>query len=212
MNPIKRLTATVTGQFDQAIRRIENHDAVVGVSLDDLRQELAHARVRHQRVRAERERREQRRHGQQQAASQWRDRARRADDEGTGLECLKRAKACDREAEALASGIDEQRRAEEKLARAIEQLEQRHRDLEAQRQTLRGREAAARANAVAQRSGTNDDQAIDETLERWQVDVTAAELKGDTGGDRLAEEFAAAETDAELRAELAALRDNAREG
>lgn len=214
MNLFRRLSATVVSRIDEAVRGIENHDAVVGASLEDLRRALAEARVRHQRTRSAIEQQAHDREARRAEAEQWRERAARGDcDEATALECLKRARAADRRVTEIDAALERQRAAAEKLQRAVERLERRHRELEGQRRTLRGREAAARAADIGERMEAAGDDSLQETLDRWEIDVATHELADScTDGDELAERFEAAETDADLRAELAELRGRGTEG
>lgn len=209
MQMVKRLSATVVARLDRAIRGMENHDAVVGVSLADLQRAIAEARVRLQRVRAECGRQAQRRAELSERAQKWRDRARAsAEDEATALECLRRARDCDQQAEDLADSEGCQRQAEQRLATAVERLEERHQALRAQREGLRSRQAAAEAGAVATRSEAGEDEQLAAILEDWEIEVTEAELaaSGPATGDDLAERFDVAEERESLRAELASLR------
>ncbi len=211
MNVFRRLSATLISHFDETVRGMQNHDAVVAVSLGDLRRAVAEARVRHQRLRAECDAGAERQRALQAEAGTWRERARDAGDEATGLACLRRARSADNQLRALDDILGRQRAAEAKLAQAVERLELRHQQLAAQRHILRGREVAARTPAAAPRND-GDPEGLQETLERWEVDITEAELAGGQLPDALAEGFEAQAEQAELRAELAALRNHSREG
>lgn len=212
MKLLQRISATVVARIDGAVRGIENHDAIVGASLAELRHAIAQARVRVQRIETRREQRYQRREALRNEATQWRERAARADDEATGIECLRRARGRDAEMAALDRTDAQQCGVEQRMTQALERLEQRYRELQTQRQTLRGREAVARASATAGRMVGDPSDVLEETFERWAIAINEDELAADALGERdeLAEHFGHAEQEAELRAELAELKTNAR--
>ncbi|MDN5871995.1 MAG: PspA/IM30 family protein [Nitrococcus sp.] len=213
MNLLQRISTTVVARIDGAVRGIENHDAIVSASLAELRHAIAQARVRLQRIEAYRDQRRQRCEILRNQATKWRDRATQADDEAMGIECLRRAHAREAEIAALDHTDEQQRAVERRMAQALERLEQRYRELQSQRHTLRGREAIARASASADRTAGDAGDVLEETLERWAIAITEDELAADAmgGRDELAERFERAEQEAELRAELAALRAQSKE-
>lgn len=212
MNLLQRISTTVVARIDGAVRSIENHDAIVGASLAELRHAIAQARVRVQRVEACQEQRRQRRETLRNETAKWRQRAAEADNETTGIECLRRAHARAAEIAALDHTEAQQRDVEQRMAQVLERLEQRYRELQLQRQTLRGREAVARASATAGRMVGGDSDVLAETLERWTIAINEDELAAEVLSDRdaLAERFDRAEQEAGLRAELATLRTKAR--
>lgn len=212
MNVLQRLSNTVVARIDVAVRGIENHDAIVGASLAELRRAIAQARVRAQRIEADRNQRHQRRETLRNEVAKWRERAAGSDDEAMGIACLRRAHVRTAEIAALDRIDAQQRGIEQRMTRKLERLEQRYRELQAQRQTLRGREAIARASATAERTTGDVGDVLEETLERWAITITEDELAADirNDGDELAERFDRAEEEAELRAELAALRTSLR--
>lgn len=213
MNLLQRISTTVVSRIDGAVRGIENHDAILGASLAELRHAIAQARVRAQRIEAYRDQQHQRRETLHNEAAKWRNRAAQADDEATGIACLRRAHAREAEIAEIDRTAEQQRGVEQRMTQALQRLEQRYRKLQAQRQTLRGREAVARAGVTAARTVGDDSDVLDETLERWAIAITEDELVADALDDRdeLAERFDSAEQEAELRAELAALKTQSRE-
>lgn len=208
MNLFQRISTTVVSRIDGAVRCIENHDAVVGASLAELRHAIAQVRVRAQRIEADRDQRRRRREKLGNEAAKWRQRAAEADEEATGIECLRRARAREAEIAVLDDTDEQQRGVGQRMAQALERLEQRYHELQSQRQTLRGREATARASAAAGRTVGGESDALEKTLERWAISITEDEIAADTlgGHDELAERFDNAEQEAELRAELSALK------
>lgn len=209
MKRFRHLTTSVMARVDSVVRGIENHDAVVAASLEDLRRSLAQARVRQARVRAERERQGQRVESLREEAKTWRERARvKADDEATALECLRRSRHCLRRADELATARDNQLQVERRLGGELERLSRRYEDLKAKRHSLRGRQAAAEAARAADAVDAADDTVLEDTLERWDIDITESELSaGEVAGeDSLSQRLDEEETLASLRAELEAIK------
>lgn len=210
MQRVKRLTASLMARFDEVVRSIENHDAVVAASLEDLRRSLAQARVRHARIRAERDRLGRRIEELRTDAQTWRERARSsADDEETALECLRRSRRCRDRADRLAEAYDKQVDAERRLERELERLNERYDGLNAKRHTMRGREAAAETARVAGSLEPDEGGAeVEDMLERWEVDITATELaaRAPVDTDPLEQRFEEQETTESLRAELEELK------
>ncbi len=209
MKRFKRIAASVSARIDYVVRGIENHDAVVAASLQDLRRTLARARVRHNRVRAQREHQGRGVDELHAEADTWRERARAsADDEDTALQCLRRGRRCQARAEQLAGTHAKLLDAERRLGVELERLGERYETLHAKRHSMRGRQAAAEAAQASAVVEWGDDTDLEEILDRWDIEITETEL--DAGArhdeDTLARGFDEAETLSSLRAELEELK------
>lgn len=209
MKRFKRIAASLTARVDEVVRGIENHDAVVAASLQDLRRTLARARVRHNRVRAQREHQGRRVDELHAESDTWRERARAsADDEDTALQCLRRDRHCQARAEQLAATHARLLDAERRLEIQLERLGERYESLHARRHSMRGRQAAAEAARASASAEWGDDTDLEEILDRWDIEITETEL--DAGAqpdeDPLARGFDEAETLSSLRAELEELK------
>lgn len=91
-----RLTATLVSRIDHVVGEIENHDAVIQATLNDMRQKLAQAKVHLSQVHREKERSQQKVNEQHESATRWQQRA--VDcakrDEKKAPECIGRSRFC----------------------------------------------------------------------------------------------------------------------
>ena len=96
MSFFKRVKATVTANIDEAISRIENHDSVIEVALEETRDAAARLKVQTARVRGETTRLRREIERQEQDEVRWTERAKRVakEDEERALTCLKRRDEC----------------------------------------------------------------------------------------------------------------------
>jgi phage shock protein A len=209
MSLFKRISATLFSRVDQAVSQIENHDAVIDASIRDARRVAAHAKVRLTRVRNDGQRLRAKLESLRQAEASWTERARACagTDEDTALECLRRRRVCQRQSQELESTLDRHGELERRLTTEVQDLESRVSDISQQRNLMRTRQSAADAlrsiNAIDSTAAID----IDDTFERWEIQITEAELAAghtDTT-DNLERQFLKAEDREVLRAELRAI-------
>mgnify|MGYP006273269267 CR=1 FL=1 len=208
MSIFKRLSATLSAQVDQLVGEIENHDAVIEAAIHDARRAYATAKVRLARLQADGERLRERRDGLRAQADTWRRRAAGCAEEARGLECLRRAKRTDAEADALTRTLA-QHTTTARLTTDVDGLRRRVEALEYRRRLMRSR--AAGADAAARLADLDASPALDmdDAFERWEIRIAEQQVRA-APGDHMDEGFAAAfdadEAGAALRAELAALK------
>lgn len=209
MSLFKRLHLTLRSRVDHLVSEIENHDAVIEAAIGEARRSVAKSKVRLAGLRGEVARLCRRLSELRKAEHQWADRARNtaAEDEEKALACLRRRKECQREAAAIEEALGRHQALEQRLAQDLRQAEERVAEMARQRNLMRSRESAAEAlSSIAgmdQHVGTD----LDETFERWEVRITAAELEAGTTDldDPLERDFVEGEEREALQAELAAL-------
>jgi phage shock protein A len=209
MSLIKRLSATLFSRVDQAVSQIENHDAVIDASIRDARRAAAQAKVRLARVRNDGQRLHAKLKALREAQTSWTDRARGCaeNDEDTALECLCRRRDCQRQAADLESTLERHGELERRLAIEVQDLESRVSEISQQRNLMRTRQSAAEALRSINAVDSSKSIDIDDTFERWEIQITEAELA--TGqadpSDTLERQFLKAEDREALRAELRAI-------
>jgi phage shock protein A len=209
---IKRWTAAVASRVDTVVARIENHEALVDSALRDLKHGTAKAHVRLDRVRKDRRVLERELQEAQRAEALWRERAvRTTDDEARALECLKRSKQATKRAADRAARLEEHTRVEAELARDLGKLRDRVSVLRDQRDMLRARESRADAMRVASDVSASASGELEDIFDRWEIRIREAEYAGGCIDpvDGLEEEYESEELQSELKAELAALREEA---
>ncbi len=209
MSLFKRLSATLFSHVDQAVSQIENHDAVIDASIRDARRAAAQAKVRLARVRNDGQRLHAKLKALRETEASWIERARASaeNDEDTALECLRRRRECQRQAAELESTLERHGELERRLATETQDLENRVSEISQQRNLMRTRQSTAEAlrsiNAIDS-SATID---IDDTFERWEIQITDAELAAGQAdaSDTLERQFLKVEDRNALRAELRAI-------
>lgn len=215
MSLFKRLSATLFSRVDQAVSQIENHDAVIDASIRDARRAAARAKVRLARVHNDGERLHTKLNVLREAEMSWTQRARASadNDEDTALECLRRRRDCQRQATELESILERHAELERRLATEVGDLESRVSEISQQRNLMRTRQSAAEALQSINTIDSSSTIDIEDTFERWEIQITEAELA--TGqadpSDSLERRFLQAEDREALRAELRAIT-NEQEG
>jgi phage shock protein A len=207
MTFFRRVAATLSANIDQAISRIENHDAVIDAALNDARHAAAELKVRLAGVRNDMTRTAEQIEKLKQDEARWSERAQRvaAEDETRALNCLRRRNECRDRMATLLARQERSENLEHRLAREFGQVEQRLADIDLRRQELRGRELSSKSNVVHIDLDTNSAIDVDRAFERWEVEVTHSEFamgRVHADQDDLGDRFERSERDAELRAEL----------
>ncbi len=209
MSIFKRLSATLVSRIDQVVGEIENHDAVVQVTLQDMRKHIAEAKVRLGQVHRERARLKQQIEAQQEDAGRWRERALACagSEEAKALECLRRSRDCRQRAEKLQQALLGFEATAEKLAADIDASEQRLAQNKQKLTLMRARQSTSSALNATGEEGEDASQLLDDTFDRWEINISQAEMIGDAPQDidPLAREFSTRELEEELRLELARL-------
>lgn len=212
MSFLKRISATLFARVDESIRQIENHDAVISAAICETRQKAARAKVRLNRVRADGERLRSRLSELTAAEQKWTQRAREQDDqdEETALVCLRRRRDCQQQIKVLEASIEKHQEVERHLVADMEKLEQRVAKITQQRNLMRSRHSAAEVNRCLQEIEGLGQIDIDDTFERWEMQITEQEFSAGNMAmdDDLERRFLDQEERAELKAELKAIKQN----
>lgn len=208
----KRWTHGIVARIDDLIVQVENHDAAVASALREFEQGVARSRVRLGRVKRDGEALRRALAEEREAASRWRERARREADGARALECLRRCKRAESRAAELERRAKEHDEVAAALDRDVRKLEERMVELREQRNTLLTRESRASAYGAI-RDGVDPRGDIGQALERWEAQIAEAEIA--TGcalleRDDLDDRYATEEEQVGLELELRALREEAR--
>ncbi|MEI9953014.1 MAG: PspA/IM30 family protein [Pseudomonadota bacterium] len=214
MARFKRWTHGVVASIDSLIVQVENHEAQVSSTLRELEQGVARSKVQLMRVERDGLALKQALVEEREAASRWRDRAKREEQEPRALECLRRHKRSEKRVLELSQNQAEHARVELQLKRDIQTLEQRLIELRQQRNTMRTRQSRAEAFSVVQGSGDVESGEIGAIFERWETRVAETEVASGclvASLDSFDEEFLNAEEVALLKLELNDLRNQPEE-
>jgi phage shock protein A len=179
MGIFKRITATVSATVGDVVSTMENHDAVVEASLNDMRRASAKAKARLNRVSNDGAKLRRRAAEFRANEARWIDRAKQYadDDEEKALECLRRKNDCQRLAGSCEETIRQHAELESRLKVTIEKIDKRYQDLDQTRTMMRTRQSAADAFRTSELvCGTNNFLNVDDTIERWEARITETEM------------------------------------
>ncbi len=209
MSIIKRLTTTLVSRIDHVVGEIENHDALIQVSLGEIRKKVAEAKLRMDQLHREEERIKNQIEEENNKAQRWRQRAREcaASDEAKALACLRRAQHCQARTEQLGHALSQYEGKTLTLARDIETSERRLAEMKQKHLLLRARQSASSALIATGETDDRTARLLDDSFERWEINLSQAELALNTHAtaDALEHEFITQEQQQALREELAAL-------
>ncbi len=217
MSLFKRLSTTLVARIDALVGQVENHDAVAEAAITETRRAVAQAKVRLTAFQREEEKLEADLATQRRAEAAWTERARQsAGDDAKALACLRRRRECARQIASLEEALQTHRTAEQRMAADIRSAEERLGQLTRQRNLMRTRQSAARALHTTADAAGPAGLDLEKTFERWEASLLEQEMALGTGPavDPLERDFADAEEDEALRAELARLtgeRENGNE-
>jgi phage shock protein A len=217
MGIINRITTTLTASVDKAVSQVENHDAVIDVSIKDCRTALSKAQVRYSRVKKDKQNLQAKLKELEEMQTTWENRAKSVakDDEKTALDCLHRKNLCKQRIANTQQALVQHEELEHKVGASISKIEQRLSHITQQRNMMRSRHSAADAlrtiNSI-EGSSKND---VDDTFERWEMVISEAEYEVGQeleSVDLLDKSFAEKEDEAVLKAELAELMADSMNG
>jgi phage shock protein A len=210
MAHIKRWTHGFVASIDSMIVQVENHEALVTSALRELEHGVARSKVQLMRVERDGKAIKQALEEEREAATRWRERAQREQDQARALECLRRYKRSQARVSELGAAQTEHQRVEAQLKRDVQTLERRLVELRQQRNTMRTRQSRADAFGVVQGQGDTERGEIGEIFERWETRVAESEVASGclvAGVDSFDDEFLDAEEEAALKLELRALQE-----
>lgn len=209
MSLLKRLSATLVSRLDQVVGEIENHDAVIQVSLNDMRKKVAEAQVRLTQLQRERERLKREANEQLQLAERWRLRAMESasSDDRKALECVRRARQCDQQSTRLTEAGIQYAQTAERLVRDIDTSEQRLRDLKQKHTLMRARQSSSSAVNMTSESNSDVIRQLDDSFDRWEIKLSQLDMAigHQDPVDSLEQDFISHEQELELRDELTTL-------
>lgn len=209
MSIFKRLSATFASNIDRVVGEIENNDAVIQVTLSDLRRKVATAKMRLTHVQRQAARLEEQIQAHAENELRWGERAVEAagTDEARALECVRRRQRCRQQAQQLEKGLQHYRLTAEKLAQNVTEGEKRLEEMSQRHTLMRARQSTAEALNAAIRAGDDSLHRMEDSFDRWEVRILQEEMAADSEAvpDPLEHEFSSSENEQALRAELAAL-------
>lgn len=209
MSMFKRLSTTLVSRIDRVVCEIENHDAVVQASLNEMRKKVAEAKVRLNRVRHDEDRPINQIIEQKEKSQQWRNRAIECSksDEPRALECVSRSRHCVQQIQRQEQALLQYQQTAEKLARDIELTEQRLGEIKQKLTLMWARQSTSSALHATSEFSLGAAQLLEDTFDRWEINISDTEMAIDSQQtvDPMEREFILQEHEDELRNELQAL-------
>lgn len=210
MKVIRRLTTRISSSFDWIVRQVENHEALINCSIQEVAHYAAQAKVQLKRVEKDGQQLKSRIRELNESAVTWQERAKESKekDKEKAIECLRRKKRAERELSALEVQLAEHSKTEVLLKKELSAVEGKLVELKRQRNIMRTRESNALARTTC---GTREVDLVTEiadVFDRWEAKVTEYEAIADpsvTDFDDLEDQFATEEEHRELEAELQSL-------
>lgn len=209
MGIFQRISATLSARVDQAVTRVENHDAVVAAAIRNTQAGAARAKVRLVRVQKDGKALKKRLEELTEAEATWTDRAKRVGDtdKQRALECLRRRKLAQQQLERVKSSLEQHQLLETQVGETLRKIEHKLQEMKQQRNLMRSRESAANAMRLMTDIYGEADGDIEETFDRWETLITESEFvtEQDQPLDNFDQGFETQEESQELEAELAIL-------
>ncbi len=171
-----------------------------------MRKKVAEAKVRLSQVHGEKNRLEQQGRELQENARLWQQRAIEcADaDEEKALECVRRNRFCEQKNARLQQAINQYVQTADKLGRDIESSEQRLVEMKQKLTLMRARQSTTSAVSATTEMTNHVENQLDETFERWEINISQAEMLVDhpESAGLLEHDFLTQEKEEDLRKEL----------
>ncbi|MCU7843240.1 MAG: PspA/IM30 family protein [Candidatus Thiodiazotropha sp. (ex Monitilora ramsayi)] len=213
MSFLKRLSVSVRSQLDEAVSRIENHDAVIDAALQESRDAIARLKLQQSRMSKKTQSIDAQIDKLQTDEQSWVRRAKMLakGDEAQALACLDRRDRCVEQIKQLQAQREQCTELEFRLANNLTQLEQKLIDDEQRLQEFRGRDLSAKAEHAIEEIRGSGSGSLEQAFDRWELDITRKELRQDAadpasiGIDSLEERFQREERLEAQKAELKAL-------
>lgn len=207
---LKRLVASISASFDDLVSKIENHEAIAEVTLQEIRTAAAKIRSQLNITRQRIEYLHNQENTLQQDCERWQLRAVQCgkQEHERALRCVRALEQCEQQKKALHQQIQENTRLHDELTRHLNQVEHRLTELQFKRDSLSARATRNQVTRHVEKSllGSTPDK----IFARWEESVIADEYltqpnyseNSDAGLDA---EFSKAEQQNHLEQRLAEL-------
>jgi phage shock protein A len=185
MSQLKRITATLTAQFNSFIDEIENHEAVAESVIRNLKVKIGDAKFHHKRLERDLDLLMKKSRDREIECERWKNRALKfeAEDHTKALDCMRRLEVSEKEKTILQHQHEELQAMTLKLGQDIKTMESKFDDLIRRKNVLASREARADAmKSISDGSalGRND---LEGVFERWERNVIHSEVTYDVSQD-----------------------------
>lgn len=207
---LKRLVASISASFDDLVSKIENHEAVAEVTLQEIRAAAAKIRTQLNLTRQRVENLQNQYNDLARECELWQSRALQsnAQDKERALRCIQALELGEQRKSYIGQQIQDQLRLQKELTQHLSNVEQRLTDLQLKRDSLAARAARNQATRYLENALPGFDS--DKIFSRWEEKVLADEygtfsVDNENPKVELDAEFRRIETQNHLEARLAQL-------
>ncbi len=211
MSILKRLSTTLISHIDRVVTEIENHDAVIQASLDEMSNKITKAKIALNQACRERDRLKTEIDKQRNNMHRWQVRAISCakSDEPRALECLRRSHKSRDQAVMLQKSLDIYTHSIEKMTGDIKSSAQRLTEMKQKLTLMRAKQATGKISAITCPPDGKAESTLEDTFNRWEMHINYDGIPLDCTDtntvDELEHEFITQEQQNDLRNELAAL-------
>lgn len=204
MKLFRKLAISVNSQVENLADRFENKEALSTAYIHEYEGLVAKAKVRLSEVSREVTKQNKEASLQKEQIETWTERARRvhATDESKALECVARIQSIQTAHQQTLCNLKETKALEKKMSRDVDMAIEKLETLKRKHQNLAGRQVCAETTHALHHADDVLQDDMDNLFTRWETDVVASELRGQTltvPTDSLEEEFETIEQEQELR-------------
>lgn len=212
MRIYQRIKATLNSTIEHAVSQIEDHEAVVEVSLKEMRTAVAKARIRLARVAKDNTALQEKIAQLEATETSWANRALQVakTDKEQALQCIERRNTCAKQLEQSRNDLAANRQFEENISRSVADMEQKLQVLIQHHHQMRSRHSTADAMRVV-RAVEHHPSALglEAAFERWEAKIMEAEYDlAPIHTDSLDAQFSAKEAQEKLEADLRLLQQS----
>jgi phage shock protein A len=213
MKLIKRLSTSITATLDSAVGQLENHDAIVEVSIKQTRQAVAKTRARINTLRQQHQAYQAQLKEAKEQFDLWTQRATdlAASDQNKALQCVARRNQCEADIGRLSYSEKQQADLVRDVTANLQTLQGKLDQTTQKHNLMRSRQTVADVNrAVAY---VNTDGNLSDTFERWESAVLEHEfaVSDACSDDSLDLELTRAEDEVDLLAQLALITQDSQQ-
>ncbi len=164
--------------MDQAITKVENHDAIIAAAIKSTQTSAAKARVRLARVQKDGKAMRQKGKELEIADAEWSRRAKSmaTQDKNKAIECMRRRKLARKQLEHIQSSLQQHDELEVQVKDTLQKIQARLGEMNQQRNMMRSRESVAEAMRIINNINGATTSDIEQTFDRWEVLISESEI------------------------------------
>jgi phage shock protein A len=179
MSLFKRLSVTIRSQLDDAVSRIENHDAIIDAALQESRDAIARIKLQQSQINRKLQSLNTQMESLGNDQQRWVQRAKSLTqhDQAQAITCLEQRDRCADKLKQLQQQHEQYSETSFHLCKNLARLEQKLSDDEQRLQAFRGRDLTAKAETAIQDVICSESSNLEQTFDRWELEITRNEMK-----------------------------------